>query len=112
MQGNPGPISTGTATQPALAQPGVSSQMKMYKDEEKGNYARPILPYPLDQIPTVLDRVRIPLLNLGSLLVQAQQNPEIVDTDRLKYFSAILDRVDKLNSDIIDLQRIVHKIHL
>jgi len=112
MQGNQDPMSTGVATNPQLAQTGIDSQIKQYKDEERSNYAKPVLPYPLDQIPNVLDRIRVPLLNLGTLLIQAQQNPEIVDNFNLTGFSAILDKVDKLNTDIIDLSHSVDKLSI
>lgn len=112
MQGNQDPMSTGVATNPQLTQSGIDSQLQLYRCEEKENYAKPIIPYPLDQIPSVLERVRVPLLNLGTLLMQAQQNPEIVDNQNLSTFSTILDRVDKLNSDIIDLHRIVSKLSI
>jgi len=112
MQGNQDPMSTGVATNPQLAQSGIDSQIKQYKNEERLNYAKPILPYPLDQIPNVLDRIRTPLLNLGTMLIQAQQNPQITDNYNLTGFSNILDRVDKLNNDIIDLQRSVDKLSI
>lgn len=111
MQGNPGPISTGVATEPQLAQFGIDGQIRKYKDEESSYYGQRPLPFPLDQIPQILDRVKTPLLNLGSLLIQAQQNPEVVDVN-IDQFSVVIDKVDKLNADIIDLYKEVSKMYL
>jgi hypothetical protein len=102
------PYNVGIATNPKLDFD-ASSQLSKYKDEEATHIAPQVLPFVFDGTHEFIGNLYKSLLDLRSLIINAEKNPQVNN----KYTHPILGVIDDIgNKVLMDIPEMLDKLQL